>query len=111
MTLAEHLRTAYVPLPAGLFPAKNVILKDICSALFFAIAVAEGCAEASGDSFWEEIQGKKFLKGFKKRGGEYHSRENFSFSRIKIYPDETKISYTEDKKTKPRIWHSRSICC
>lgn len=49
------------------------------------MVVAKGCAKASGDSFWEEIQGKKFLKDFffLKRCGEYHSRENISFARIK----------------------------
>lgn len=41
---------------------------------FLAIAVAEGPTEASVDPFWEEIQGKKLLKSFKKR---CYPRENF----------------------------------
>lgn len=103
MTLAEHLRTVQTTTckpPSG---KKKVILKDICSTLSFPVAVAEGCAKASGDSFLKGIQGKKFLKGFKKRWGKCHSRENFSFSRIKIHPDQTTISYTEEKKTNPEF--------
>lgn len=79
--------------PQASLRKEDVVLKDVCSTLSFATVVAKGCAKASGDSFWEEIQGKKFLTDlFKKRCREYQSRESFSFARIKWHPDQAKIN-------------------